>query len=463
MKRSIYVFMAIFFVSWMVNAGVLSITSPTAGVGFCTGDTVNIVWHETPKDHADVKIRLFDHTVTTQILPINNSTPNDGSYNWIIPTNIPPGQYVIRVRTLDNQETDDSGIFTISNCAPPPGSIDVTKPTLNFPVNLGGTCPIEWNSTGTVAGPLKVGLFNSTGSTFIRSINNNVATNVSLNWTLPNDVNSGIYKIKVQTQDESITGVSEVFKVMMQFAPVGTMQAQMLPSPDLKISIIPIPESPAINQNTYVKFKVENLGKATPVPFKLRVYMGQTKTDQWTITDLKPGRSRYMSKKLNPRGVGYIAWTVTVDEDKFTKDSDRTNNTAVFKMIVRGPDLKITQIHTPDYKKTIQQKCKIRVTIKNVGHADSGKFEVDCNWHTCPLIAQGRKYKVCEQGLKIGESITFEFTHRYACLGMKYPDIDVNKNRTILEEDYSNNHGSTAFHLSGENIVGKDVPRTKNY
>jgi hypothetical protein len=43
------------------------------------------------------------------------STPNDGSFGWSIPANIPAGNYRVRVKTTDNLVYDDGNIFTISN------------------------------------------------------------------------------------------------------------------------------------------------------------------------------------------------------------------------------------------------------------------------------------------------------------------------------------------------------------
>ena len=345
-------------------------------------------------------------------------------------------------------------------------SVNVTSPAQGVTWNKGTTHNITWTSPGCSSPNVKINIFKGSvdQANFVLQLTG--PNSGSKSWTVPNNFEDGQYVIRVKTDpaETGCLGDSAVFSIAgssITFQPID-IQAHFMKKPDLKISIIPNPESPAIYQNTYVKFKVENIGLATPVPFVLRVYMGKTNTDNWTISDLKPGRTRYMSKKLNPQGVGYILWSASADEDEVTSDSDRSNNFATLKMIVKGPDLKIINISTPDYKKTIQQKCRIRVTVKNIGHADSGKFEIDCNWKTCPLIAQGRKYKT-HDGLKPGESATFEFTHRYACFGMKYPTLKVDKDNKVKEEDEENNVQDAVFHISGENISGSDAPRSINY
>ncbi|MCK5344698.1 MAG: hypothetical protein KAR20_14890, partial [Candidatus Heimdallarchaeota archaeon] len=74
------------------------------------------------------------------------------------------------------------------------------------------------------------------------------------------------------------------------------------------------------------------------------------------------------------------------------------------------------------YKKTIQQKCTMNVTITNIGNAKSGYFELDADLDSCPGIALARQYRA-HPGLEIGESVTFKFTHRYACFKTARVDL----------------------------------------
>jgi len=442
MKKLFCVLAAMLFVFGILSAGVVNVTAPVAGIPFCIGDTVNIVWHETPKDHADVKIRLFDQSLTVQILQINNSTPNDGSYNWVIPTSIPPGQYSLLVKTLDNQEFDFSGIITISNCTPQ-GSIDVTKPGNNTSFNTPGSCPIQWNSTGTVTGPLKVGLFNSTGSTFVRSINNNVTINGSLNWAIPNDVGVGSYKIKVQTQNESITGVSEMFsisKIITTFRPVE-LQAVFISTPDLKITITCSPESPAYMQNTNVRFKVENIGSGNSKATNIRVFMGQANTDTWPVPILKPGRSYSMDKKLNPPGVGYIAWSADVDHNNAMGDTNRANNYAKKKMIVKGPDLVVCFLRST--RPSLAKKGTIRAYVRNSGPVKSTPCKLN-------FYLKNKGTSTFDiPGLNPGEVFKVSRTEKWFTLGNKKVSITIDPGNTVAEENEKNNHVEDSVKVIG--------------
>lgn len=75
-----------------------------------------IKWLVTGNIHQFVKIRLYDKTGNTQIYKITDKTPSkDGQYLWPknMLNNTNYGEYVIRVRTIDNLHSDDSGIFHI--------------------------------------------------------------------------------------------------------------------------------------------------------------------------------------------------------------------------------------------------------------------------------------------------------------------------------------------------------------
>ncbi|MCK5222686.1 MAG: hypothetical protein KAR14_13960, partial [Candidatus Aminicenantes bacterium] len=240
-----------------------------------------------------------------------------------------------------------------------------------------------------------------------------------------------------------------------------TVEAHFIKPPDLEIKIIPIPASPDIYQKTLVEFRVKNIGQGSSKATKMKVFMGTSNTDTWDVKPLDPGRFMYKTKSITPGGVGYIMWSANVDENNNIGDKNRANNYTKYKMIVKGPDLKITNVNTPDYKKTIQQKCTMNVTVTNIGHTKSGKFEIDCDMDTCPLIAQGRKFRV-HPGLAPGQSATFQFTHRYACFKMVGVDFYVDKNNQVKEENENNNECGLPFHISGDNIGKKKTPWSSN-
>lgn len=334
---------------------------------------------------------------------------------------------------------------------------------------IGSDYPIMWTASNT-SNPFKITLWRN--GTLVGTIRSTVAAgngNHEIEWVV-GDLEGGIkapvgdgYKVKVKEKTVTVSDSSDApFKIKFAFAPLGTTAAKILP-PDLKISIICTPESPAVHGKLAAKFLVENIGRGSSVATRMRVFMGQTNTDTWPVPSLKPGRHYSMTKKLNPSGVGYIAWAADVDDEENNKtDTNRSNNFASKKTIIRGPDLKITRAWTPDYKKTIQQKCTLHVTVKNIGHADAPRFELDADMDTCKGIAHGRDYKVHEGGLKPGESVTFTFTHRYACFKMVGVDLYVDKANEVKEENESNNTCGVPFHISGENVGSGKSPWSTN-
>jgi hypothetical protein len=91
----------------------ITVTNPHTGDIWYKGDTKTITWTKTGTMDSNVKISLRDSTSTTNILDITNSTLNDGNFSWEIPTLVTPGNYVIRVRTMDNEVYGDSELFSI--------------------------------------------------------------------------------------------------------------------------------------------------------------------------------------------------------------------------------------------------------------------------------------------------------------------------------------------------------------
>jgi len=344
-------------------------------------------------------------------------------------------------------------------------SITVHAPNGGEELITGKVFDIAWIAQGTTK-PFKITLWkNGTLVGVIRAAEPAGNGNRSICWTVGHLESGGPagsgegYTIKIKEKDKPVSDTSDQpFNISMAIATVQ-MQATMSLRPDLKVSIIPTPPSPGVGEKTAVRFRVDNIGKGTTPATTLQVSMGAKVTDTWPVFSLAPGRHFSMDKKLNPAGVGYILWSAQVDPDNIILDVDPSNNSATYKMIVRGPDLKITRVYTPDYKRTIQAECKIYVTVENVGSVNAGRFEIDCDWKFCKGIARGRKYKIHEGPLKPGESVTFTFKHRYACFGMKYPTLHVNKSKDLKEENYNNNSCGAVFHISGENIGTHKDPR----
>jgi len=343
-----------------------------------------------------------------------------------------------------------------------PRSITVKQPNGGEGLPTGTMYPIKWDAEGTI-NPFKVTLWKN--GVLVGTIKSAVTAGngiISFNWrvgSLENGVQAGLgqgFQVKVKEADVSISDLSDnTFSILtIQEQPfLLNMEMKSIQIPDLRISIIPNPESPGIYEKTKVMFRVDNIGSVDSKATKMRVFMGTHNTDTWDVPFLLPGRHYSLDKELIPDSVGYILWSADVDHDKKIGDNNRANNFAQFKMTLRGPDLKITNVRSPDRKQILLQKCVLDVEVTNIGSVPCGTFELDVDMHPCPGIAHGRDYRVHEGGLAPGQIAWFRFTHRYACYGNRMVDIHVDKNNQVKEENESNNEDGFSFHISGGNII----------
>jgi len=93
--------------------GSITVTNPHTGSNWCKGSTYTIQWTKTGTMDSNVKIKLRNSTSTAVVIDIISFIPNNGSYSWLIPASVSPGNYVIRVRTMDNEVYGDSESFSI--------------------------------------------------------------------------------------------------------------------------------------------------------------------------------------------------------------------------------------------------------------------------------------------------------------------------------------------------------------
>jgi hypothetical protein len=88
------------------------VTAPTAGAVWVRGTTRAITWSKVGTQDANVRILLYKDGIKK--LDIALSAPNNGVYDWAIPSSLARGLYTVRVRTLDGKVTGTSKAFTIA-------------------------------------------------------------------------------------------------------------------------------------------------------------------------------------------------------------------------------------------------------------------------------------------------------------------------------------------------------------
>ncbi len=148
-------------------------------------------------------------TVIQTIDPDTNGSHGEGLYEtWNVNT-VAPGNYRIRVQTLDDDSFADSGVFSVSNCQ----NIEVTKPTTSSICDIGSNLKVSWQTIGV--GPLlKVLLYNQSKTVMICPLSSGIAINtLNPEVLIPNSVSPGNYVVRVSTLDDSVFGDSEIFEI----------------------------------------------------------------------------------------------------------------------------------------------------------------------------------------------------------------------------------------------------------
>jgi len=97
----------------VAGAGI-TVTSPSSNNVLKKGSEYTITWTSSGSQNSNVKLIVFQGT--TQVQVITNSTTNDGSYTWTVPGTIAnANDLVIKVETIDNLVSDESGLITIED------------------------------------------------------------------------------------------------------------------------------------------------------------------------------------------------------------------------------------------------------------------------------------------------------------------------------------------------------------
>jgi uncharacterized repeat protein (TIGR03803 family) len=184
----------------------LVVTSPASGSVWQKGMTYNITWLKQGVQNANVKIALWKDT-NTLVQMIATTTPNDGAYDWTVPTTLATGSnYFIRVRTLDNLISDYSDKFSI--IVP---SIIVTAPSLGTVWVKDTTKTITWNKVGTQDANVRIQLFR--GTTKILDITPGTANSGAYDWAIPTTLANAGYTVRITTLDSKVKAISKSFTI----------------------------------------------------------------------------------------------------------------------------------------------------------------------------------------------------------------------------------------------------------
>jgi hypothetical protein len=182
------------------------VTSPAGGTSWMRGTNQSIVWFKSGVQSDFVKILLFKKA--TLVKTITSKAPNNGSFNWAIPSSIGEGiDYKIKVATVDNKLSSYSSVFTISK-----PSITVTSPSVGLAWTRGTTKTITWTKAGPQNAFVKIQLFQ--GITKKLDITLSTDNDGSFDWAIPLFLTAASnYKIKITTVDGKVTSTSSIFSL----------------------------------------------------------------------------------------------------------------------------------------------------------------------------------------------------------------------------------------------------------
>ncbi len=214
MKKKVLLFLLIaVFITAMSYAQSITVTNPHSGSTWHKGSTYTIRWTKSGSMDNNVKITLYKPDHTTLQMIIVRPTANDGSFSWTIPNSIPNGQYIVRVKTIDNQVYDDSDVFNIATSAPTGGTITVTDPRSGDCLEKGSSHTIRWTKSGSMNDSVKITLYKTDLTTLQTIIVNPTANDGSFSWTIPNTIPNGSYVVRVKTVDNAVYDNGDVFTI----------------------------------------------------------------------------------------------------------------------------------------------------------------------------------------------------------------------------------------------------------
>jgi len=117
----------IFFVSILcfgfVFSGTINVVTPNATSKWSKGLTQSITWTSSGCTDSNIKINIFKDSITPANFIQQLVCSDTGSKSWTIPNNFTSGNYILRIKTADNNCYGDSEVFVIKERFWLPGDI----------------------------------------------------------------------------------------------------------------------------------------------------------------------------------------------------------------------------------------------------------------------------------------------------------------------------------------------------
>lgn len=195
----------------------ITVLSPNGGEQWTAGASKTITWSSSGTI-ANVKIEYTTNSGVS-FSTVTSSTPNTGSYTWIVP-NTPTASARIRISDVLNETaTKDvsNNNFTILQSAAP--TITVLSPNGGESWGIGSTATIRWSSTGTIAN-VKIEYSTNSGVSY-SEITSSTANTGSYSWIVPNTPTaSARVRVSDASNSTTINDVSNANFTILNLTPV---------------------------------------------------------------------------------------------------------------------------------------------------------------------------------------------------------------------------------------------------
>jgi hypothetical protein len=185
----------------------LKLLSPNISSAWCIGSQQDIRWQSSLGENVKLKIELL-RTSFDIFKTIAQNVPNTGLYLWNIDRqqyNFGQGHWILRLRTMDSQVVYESDRFSMGK------PFMVNSPKSNYTWRTGSTYTIVWMRGCVMADSdnlrIKFVLLDSSRNQVLKiaeSLPPGKIGNNSRKWTVPQNLNDGIYYIQILDDNGNI-------------------------------------------------------------------------------------------------------------------------------------------------------------------------------------------------------------------------------------------------------------------
>ncbi len=201
----------------------MQVTLPLVNQLFQPGDILAIRWNSNLQENVKIILQRWDDWDPTDVTLLAASTPNDGVFDWTIPSIFEPGTLysVVVEGTIHPQITNGVFYFTIRPL------ITVNTPVSGAEWELGKEYYINWSDN--IAEDVVIKLYQ--GTTLHSTISTGTASDGSFAWLVPGTLNPGVnYRIRIhKAGDETVGDYSDFFSVIAtRFIHVTTPAANVV-------------------------------------------------------------------------------------------------------------------------------------------------------------------------------------------------------------------------------------------